>query len=574
MIETLGFHLKPFQSPHPPIAIAAMTAGSANHRLAGAKGYIPVSFGISPDPASVASHWATVAEGAATTGRTPDRGDWRIIRDVYVAPTDAEAQALATGGVMGRCWREFLLPLYLGLGLGPLLKLRPRDAGRGRSTLDYRRRATCGSSGLAADRRGAAPRSCRRATGGFGVRCSPPPTTRPTSSAGVGGAACALLAARGAIPSVVHWNLRSPSRGNARELRRPGHRPPSTRSRASTAERPRLPRRRASGTAPTRRGRRFDLDGGHAPGESSTTRRERAPAAARAPRPTASTSSVEVDDVEATPGAGWRSTAPEPVAATSWGARLFQVRDPDGVPVTFLQWTGPGRTDGLGARDVRRIIVGISGASGAIYGIRLLEVLRGIAGIETHLVLSSGGAAHDRLETDHTVGLGRGAGRPLHRSGDIAAAISSGSFRAAGMIVAPCSMRRSRASRRRSRTTLLLRAADVILKERRRLVLLVRETPLHLGHLRLLVQVAELGAVVMPPMPAFYHRPTTLAEVVDQTVNRALDMLDVDLPSRPVRRAGRDPIRQRRAGRGPQPARRMPLSDDSPTLSPAMEIAE
>ncbi len=126
LLDTLGFHLRPFQAPHPPIAIAGMTAGSANHRLAGAKGYIPVSFGISPDPTSVAAHWDTVAEGASDAGRLADRAEWRIIRDVYVAPTDAEAHALATGGIMGRSWREFLLPLYLKLGLGPMLKA---DAG-------------------------------------------------------------------------------------------------------------------------------------------------------------------------------------------------------------------------------------------------------------------------------------------------------------------------------------------------------------------------------------------------------------------------------------------------------------
>lgn len=126
LLDTLGFHLRPFQAPHPPIAIAGMTAGSANHRLAGAKGYIPVSFGISPDPTSVAAHWDTVMEGAVGAGRIADRAEWRIIRDVYVAPTDAEAHALATGGIMGRSWREFLLPLYLKLGLGPMLKA---DAG-------------------------------------------------------------------------------------------------------------------------------------------------------------------------------------------------------------------------------------------------------------------------------------------------------------------------------------------------------------------------------------------------------------------------------------------------------------
>ena len=120
---SLGYHLCPYQSPHPPIAIAGLTPGSANHKLAGVKGYIPVSLSISPDPAITASHWDAVVEGAAHSGRTPDRGEWRIIRDVYVAPTDAEARTLAIDGIMGRCWREFLLPLYLGLGLGPLLKL-------------------------------------------------------------------------------------------------------------------------------------------------------------------------------------------------------------------------------------------------------------------------------------------------------------------------------------------------------------------------------------------------------------------------------------------------------------------
>jgi len=121
----LGYHLRPYQLPRPPIAIAGMTPGSANHKLAGEQGYLPVSFCISPDAAVTARHWQAVVEGAARRGRTPDRGDWRLIRDVYVAPTDREARALALGGMMGRCWREFLLPLYLGLGLGPLLKGDP-----------------------------------------------------------------------------------------------------------------------------------------------------------------------------------------------------------------------------------------------------------------------------------------------------------------------------------------------------------------------------------------------------------------------------------------------------------------
>ncbi len=121
----LGYHLAPWQRPRPPIAIAGLTAGSHNHQLAGEKGYLPVSFSISPDPAITAKHWDAVLEGAVRSGREPARREWRIIRDIYVAPTDAEARSLAIGGIMGRCWREFLLPLYLGLGLGPLLKCDP-----------------------------------------------------------------------------------------------------------------------------------------------------------------------------------------------------------------------------------------------------------------------------------------------------------------------------------------------------------------------------------------------------------------------------------------------------------------
>lgn len=118
----LGYHLVPYQKPYPPIAIVALTPGSENHKLAGEKGYIPVSLGVDPDASITAQHWDAVVEGAARSGRTPDRNEWRIIRDVYVAPTDAEARELAINGIMGRCWREFLLPLYFGLGLGPFLK--------------------------------------------------------------------------------------------------------------------------------------------------------------------------------------------------------------------------------------------------------------------------------------------------------------------------------------------------------------------------------------------------------------------------------------------------------------------
>ena len=178
---------------------------------------------------------------------------------------------------------------------------------------------------------------------------------------------------------------------------------------------------------------------------------------------------------------------------------------------------------------MKRLIVGISGASGAIYGVRLLEILRGVAGVETHLVLSPAGRRTIVLETDFSVEAVEGLADRVYKSGDIAAAISSGSFRSAGMIVAPCSMKTVSGIATSYSDNLLLRAADVTLKDRRRLVLLVRETPLHLGHLRLLVQVTELGAVVMPPVPAFYHRPESLEAVVDQTVNRALDLLDIEL---------------------------------------------
>jgi 4-hydroxy-3-polyprenylbenzoate decarboxylase len=178
---------------------------------------------------------------------------------------------------------------------------------------------------------------------------------------------------------------------------------------------------------------------------------------------------------------------------------------------------------------VKRIIVGISGATGVIYGIRMLEVLRGVDGVETHLVLSSAARRTITLETDFSPERVEALADRVYRASDIAAAISSGSFRAAGMVVAPCAIKTLSGIAACFSDNLLLRAADVTLKERRRLVLLVRETPLHLGHLRLLVQAAELGAVVMPPVPAFYHRPATLEEVIDQTVNRALDLLEVEI---------------------------------------------
>jgi 4-hydroxy-3-polyprenylbenzoate decarboxylase len=177
-----------------------------------------------------------------------------------------------------------------------------------------------------------------------------------------------------------------------------------------------------------------------------------------------------------------------------------------------------------------RILVGISGATGAIYGIRLLEVLRDLPDVETHLIVTPAGRATIQLETDRQPADVEALASVVHRYGDIAAGPSSGSFRLDAMVVMPCSMRTLSAIAHSIGDNLLVRAADVTLKERRRLILVPRETPLHLGHLRSLVEVAEMGAIVAPPMPAFYHRPETIADLVDQTVNRICDLLGVELP--------------------------------------------
>lgn len=179
---------------------------------------------------------------------------------------------------------------------------------------------------------------------------------------------------------------------------------------------------------------------------------------------------------------------------------------------------------------MKRLIVGISGASGVIYGIRLLEILQGVPDVESHLVMSTAAAQTIGLETEYTPAQVEDLADVVYRFRDIAAAIASGSFRTAGMVVIPCSMKTLAGIAHSYSDNLLLRAADVVLKDRRRLVLVPRETPLHLGHLRLLTQVAEMNAVVAPPMPAFYHRPQTIDEIVDQTVNRILDLFDIELP--------------------------------------------
>jgi len=179
---------------------------------------------------------------------------------------------------------------------------------------------------------------------------------------------------------------------------------------------------------------------------------------------------------------------------------------------------------------MKRLIVGISGASGAIYGVRLLQVLRDVAEVETHLVMSQAARQTLSLETDFSLRDVQSLADVVHDVRDIAASISSGSFKTAGMVILPCSIKTLSGIVNSYTDTLVTRAADVVLKERRPLVLCVRETPLHLGHLRLMTQAAELGAVIMPPVPAFYHRPESLDDVINQTVNRVLDQFDIDLP--------------------------------------------
>jgi 4-hydroxy-3-polyprenylbenzoate decarboxylase len=179
---------------------------------------------------------------------------------------------------------------------------------------------------------------------------------------------------------------------------------------------------------------------------------------------------------------------------------------------------------------MKRLIVGISGASGAIYGVRLLQVLQQVSGVETHLIMSNAARQTLTLETDLSLRDVQALADVVHDARDIAANISSGSFKTHGMVVLPCSIKTLSGIVHSYTDGLLTRAADVVLKERRPLVLCVRETPLHLGHLRLLTQAAELGAVIMPPVPAFYHRPQTLDDVINQTVNRVIDQFDIELP--------------------------------------------
>ena len=178
---------------------------------------------------------------------------------------------------------------------------------------------------------------------------------------------------------------------------------------------------------------------------------------------------------------------------------------------------------------MKRLVIGIAGASGVIYAVRLLEVLHDVPNVETHLVLSDAARQTIGYETNLSVEKVLELADVQYSIKNIAASISSGSFKTMGMVVVPCSMKTLSGIAMSFSDNLLLRAADVTLKDRRPLVLLPRETPLHLGHLRLMVQVSEMGAILLPPMPAFYHRPKTVDDIINQTVNRVLDVLKIEL---------------------------------------------
>jgi len=180
-----------------------------------------------------------------------------------------------------------------------------------------------------------------------------------------------------------------------------------------------------------------------------------------------------------------------------------------------------------GGAAPQRLIVAITGATGAIYGVRLLQVLQGVKLVETHLLVSPAGVMNLQHELDMSRAQVEALADVVHNVRDIGATLASGSFRAQAMVVAPCSMRTLAAIAHGLSDNLITRAADVTLKERRKLVLMVRETPLNLAHLRNMTAVTEMGGIVFPPVPGFYQKPRTIAELVDHTVGRVLDLIDL-----------------------------------------------
>ncbi|MBO6730427.1 MAG: UbiX family flavin prenyltransferase [Maricaulis sp.] len=191
----------------------------------------------------------------------------------------------------------------------------------------------------------------------------------------------------------------------------------------------------------------------------------------------------------------------------------------------------------------QRLIVGVSGASGIIYGMRALQILREL-NVETHLVASKAAEMTLNYETDSSIAEFRGMADQVYKMPDVGASIASGSFRTMGMLIAPCSVRTMSEIAAGVTSSLLTRAADVVLKERRRLVLMVRETPYHLGHIRTMERLTEMGAIICPPLPAFYTNPKSIDDIVDQSVGRALDLFDLDWQD--TRRWGEDLEKGRR----------------------------
>lgn len=181
-----------------------------------------------------------------------------------------------------------------------------------------------------------------------------------------------------------------------------------------------------------------------------------------------------------------------------------------------------------GEQETMRIIVGISGSTGAIYGVRLLEVLHRIPDIEIHLVMSEGAKTTIRYETEYQLQEVMKWAHVVHEPKNVGASIASGTFLTSGMIIAPCSMKTLSSIANSYNDNLLARSADVCLKERRRLVMLVRETPLHLGHLRLMTIVTEAGGIILPPVPGFYHKPKTMLDLVDHSLGKALDLFAIE----------------------------------------------
>jgi flavin prenyltransferase len=174
------------------------------------------------------------------------------------------------------------------------------------------------------------------------------------------------------------------------------------------------------------------------------------------------------------------------------------------------------------------LIIGITGATGVIFGIRLLQFLADVKDVQTHLIISEAGETTIKLETNWSVEQVRKLAHYNYDIKDIAARVSSGSFKRDGMIIAPCTVKTMSAIANSYNENLIIRAADVTLKERRKLILMVRETPLHLGHIKAMERLAEMGSIIMPPVPAFYHKPKTVDDLVNYTVGKTLDMFDID----------------------------------------------